>query len=125
MDYPWTVLRVGRSQDEGGANAPGPWVVAWHIGTGYPVLVLSERLLQHVARNTDGIIGFRMDAQSEPPYLFKSWNSAVTMKNDLRQRFDKAAWSIPVIRALTLEELDRWKLEVELLRIASEAENGG
>lgn len=129
--YPWTVMQKTRSQDEGGSNAHGPWIVAWCWGPKHPILVLSERLLARLSDPTpEGAekspIGVYMDGQVEQPFLFKQWNSAVRIKDDtLRRTRQDYRWTPEFeIKVLTLEELDRWKIESELRQIASESGPG-
>lgn len=129
--YPWTVMQKTLSQDEGGSNAPGPWIVAWCYGLRFPILVLSERLLGRLSEPSQETkdkvpIGVYMSAQQELPFMFKQWNSAVRIKDDLLRRTKQDVRWTPEFEAkvLTLEELDRWKIESELRRIASESGNG-
>jgi hypothetical protein len=127
MDYPWTVLRVARDQGEGSASSTGPWTVAWKWHPTDPVLVLSSRILQHLASSKpDNSIGLRMGAQQEDVTWIKVAASAHRIKEDINKRV-KSDTQPPefACRVLTKEELDRWKIETEMVRIASESGNTG
>lgn len=127
MDYPWTVLRVARDQGEGSASSTGPWTVAWKWSLTDTVLALSSRILQHLASSKpDNSIGLRMDAQQEDVMWIKVVASAHRIKEDIQKRIsaDVRPPSFEC-RVLTKEELDRWKIETEMARIASESGNTG
>jgi hypothetical protein len=126
--YPWTILQKVRSQDEGGDQSVGPWHVVWKWRPGAPILVLSDRLLQHLASSgVDNSIGLYMDAQRENSHAFKNVNSALRLRDDVRKRAVKHAAYDAVLfdcRVVTQAELDKWTIECALEQIASESGNG-
>ena len=136
MDYPWTVLRVGRSQDEGGPDLTGPWMVAWQWSIRGSILVMSERLLKNMAgpdraamppaNEVGHAIGLHMDAQQERPFWFKRHDAAVRIRDDVRRRVKNDHRYSPEFdcRACTKQELDQWRIEAELRQIASQEGTG-
>jgi hypothetical protein len=67
-----------------------------------------------------------MDAQQEEVMWIKVAASAHRVKDDINQRvkYDTRPPEFEC-RVLTKEELDRWKIETEMARIASESGNTG
>lgn len=125
--YPWTVMQKTKSQDEGGESDVGPWIVAWRWHVWGSVLVLSDRILGHLASTGDSnSIGLHMDAQLENPHLFKNKASAARMRDDVLKRVLKnpQRTSEFYCKVVTKEGLDRWKIEGKLEQIASESGNG-
>lgn len=133
--YPWTVMQKTRSQDEGGDESVGPWIVAWRWRPGWQILVLSKRLLANFASEGPGFgigaekksaIGLFMDAQVEDPHKFTNRTSALRIRDDVKERaLNHRKWSAAFeCRVLTKTELDRWNIEAELEKTASESGPG-